>query len=96
VRDITSGYRCYRREVLERVDPFAIRASGYSFLEEMIWRVHRAGFRIGEVPIVFEQRTRGVSKIDSSEIYRAALHVLATALRPTPRALRGSPRRCSP
>jgi glycosyltransferase involved in cell wall biosynthesis len=85
VRDITSAYRCYRREVLETVDPFAIRASGYSFLEEMAWRVHRAGFRIGEVPIVFEQRTRGVSKIDSSEIYRAAFHVLATALRPAPR-----------
>jgi dolichol-phosphate mannosyltransferase len=98
VKDLTSGYRCYSREVLERVDPFAVRASGYSFLEEMCWRVHRAGFRIGEVPIVFEQRTRGVSKIDSREIYRAALHVLGTALRPPAlppaRAPRGSPRRC--
>lgn len=84
VKDITSGYRCYRREVLEAVDPFGVRASGYSFLEEMCWRVHRGGFRIGEVAIVFEQRTRGVSKIDSSEIYRAALHVLRTALRPPP------------
>lgn len=82
VNDITSGYRCYRREVLEAVDPFGVRASGYSFLQELCWRVHRGGFRIGEVPIVFEQRTRGVSKIDSREIYRAALHVLAMALRP--------------
>lgn len=84
VRDCTSGFRCYRREVLAQVDPFGIRSSGYSFLEEMAWRVHRCGFRIAEVPIVFEQRTAGVSKIDSSEIWRAAWHVLATALRPTP------------
>jgi dolichol-phosphate mannosyltransferase len=82
VHDCTSGYRCYSREVLETVEPFETRSSGYSFLEEMAWRVHRCGFRIGEVPIVFEQRTAGVSKIDSSEIYRAAWHVLATALRP--------------
>lgn len=50
----------------------------------MVWRVHRCGFRIVEVPIVFEDRTRGDSKIDSSEIYRAAWHVLAAALRPPP------------
>jgi dolichol-phosphate mannosyltransferase len=84
VRDCTSGFRCYSREVIETVRPFEIRASGYSFLEEMTWRIHRCGFRIREVPIVFEQRTAGVSKIDSSEIYRAAWHVLATALRPPP------------
>jgi dolichol-phosphate mannosyltransferase len=82
VRDCTSGFRCYAREALAAVDPFGIRASGYSFLEEMAWRIHCRGFRIAEVPIVFEQRTAGVSKIDSSEIYRAIWHVLVTALRP--------------
>jgi dolichol-phosphate mannosyltransferase len=82
MHDNTSGFRCYGRVVLETVDPFRIRASGYSFLEEMAWRVQRAGFRIAEVPIVFEERRRGVSKIDSLEIYRAAWHVLATALFP--------------
>jgi dolichol-phosphate mannosyltransferase len=86
VHDCTSGFRCYSREVLARVDPFGVRSSGYSFLEEMAWRVHRCGFRIAEVPIVFEQRSAGVSKIDSSEIWRAAWHVLATALRQTPGA----------
>lgn len=84
VRDCTSGYRAYTRKVLETVDPFEIRSSGYSFLEEMAWRVTRCGFRIGEVPILFEQRTLGVSKIDSSEIYLAAWRVLALALRPPP------------
>jgi dolichol-phosphate mannosyltransferase len=88
VRDCTSGYRCHRREVLEAVDPFSVRSSGYSFLEEMVWRVHRAGFRIGETPILFEDRMLGRSKIGRAEIGRAMVHVLGTALRPTPAALR--------
>jgi len=82
IRDCTSGFRCYRRSVLESVDPWSVSGSGYSFLEQMAWRVHRCGFRIGEIPILFEQRVAGKSKIDSAEIYRAAWHVLAIALRP--------------
>jgi glycosyltransferase involved in cell wall biosynthesis len=78
--DCTSGYRGYRREVLERVDPFSVKSSGYSFLEEMVWRVHRAGFQIAEVPIVFTDRHLGISKIDRYEILMAAWHVLVTAL----------------
>lgn len=84
LRDCTAGYRGYSREVLETVDPFAIRSSGYSFLEEMAWRVTRCGFSIGEIPIVFEQRKAGASKIESREIYLAAWYVLATAFRPPP------------
>jgi dolichol-phosphate mannosyltransferase len=81
-----TGPLAARRSVLETVDPFTIRGSGYSFLEEMVYRVHRCGFTIAEVPIVFEQRTHGVSKIDEREIYRAAWHVLVTAVRrPDPR-----------
>jgi dolichol-phosphate mannosyltransferase len=86
VRDCTAGYRGYARRVIETVDPFEIRSSGYSFLEEMAWRVSRCGFRIGEIPIVFEQRKAGVSKIESREIYLAAWYVLRTALRPPPLA----------
>lgn len=82
VHDCTAGFRGYRREVLETVDPFSVQSSGYSFLYEMVWRVSRAGFRIGEVPIVFEQRVAGDSKINSSEIYVAAFRVLMTALFP--------------
>ena len=62
--------------------PFEIRSSGYSFLEEMAWRVTRYGFSIGEVPIIFEQRVAGVSKIEGAEIYLAAWYVLLTAFRP--------------
>lgn len=81
VRDCTSGYRCYGRRVLEAVAPFEMRSSGYAFLEEMVYRVHRDGFRIGEIPIVFEDRLAGASKINQAEIHRAAWHVLATAVR---------------
>ena len=81
LRDCTAGFRGYRREVLEGVDPFDVRSSGYSFLEEMAWKVSRAGFSIAEVPIIFEQRQAGSSKIESREIYLAAWKVLVTALR---------------
>jgi dolichol-phosphate mannosyltransferase len=91
VRDCTAGFRCYSRAVLEGIDPFGVRASGYSFLEEMVWRVHHAGYSIREIPIVFEDRRLGVSKIDQVEILRAARHVLRTALRPTYRAPRIRP-----
>jgi len=84
VRDCTAGYRCYSRAVLEQVNPFDSEVSGYSFLEEMVWRVHRAGFRVREVPIIFEDRYSGASKIDHHEIYRAAWHVLVRAVRGRP------------
>jgi len=76
--DCTSGYRGYRRSVLEGVDVFSIRASGYSFLEQMVWRVDDAGFRICETPIHFVDRLAGKSKIESREIFRAAWDVVAT------------------
>ena len=88
VKDCTAGFRCYSREVLETIDTAGIKSSGYSFLEEMVFRVHRAGFRIGETPILFEDRVAGASKINRAEIFRAAAHVLGTALRPPQRAVR--------
>jgi dolichol-phosphate mannosyltransferase len=80
-RDCTSGYRGYRAETLRRVDPFDTRASGYSFLEEMVWRVHTCGLSIVELPIVFVDRHLGMTKIELSEILRAAWHVLQNAWR---------------
>jgi len=82
VKDCTAGFRCYSRDILLGVEPFSIRASGYAFLEEMVWRVHRGGFRIAEIPIIFVDRTRGSSKISSAEIYRAIWHVLSLAFHP--------------
>ena len=71
VTDCTSGFRCYRREVLETIDLDHIFSNGYSFLIEMIYYVQRRGYRIGEVPIVFEDRLRGQSKISRNEVFRA-------------------------
>lgn len=70
-RDCTAGFRCYRRQVLETIDLDAIFSSGYSFLVEMAFLVERAGFRTGEVPITFVNRTEGASKISKREIYKA-------------------------
>jgi dolichol-phosphate mannosyltransferase len=70
-QDCTAGFRCYRREVLQAIDLDSIRSNGYSFLIEMIFYVQRRGFTIGEVPIIFEDRRRGTSKISRNEVLRA-------------------------
>jgi glycosyltransferase involved in cell wall biosynthesis len=70
-KDCTAGFRCYRREVLQAIALDSIRSNGYSFLIEMIFYVQRRGFSIGEVPIIFEDRRRGTSKISKNEVFRA-------------------------
>jgi dolichol-phosphate mannosyltransferase len=70
-RDATAGFRCYRLQVLESVAFDEILSNGYSFLIELLFRVQQAGWRVGELPIVFHNRQEGVSKISRSEIYKA-------------------------
>lgn len=77
--DATAGFRCYRREVLEEVGIDAIKADGYSFLIEMLYRVQRLGWQVGESPILFENRRQGVSKISQDEILKAVWTVLRLA-----------------
>ncbi len=79
--DTTAGFRCYRRHVLEALPLDTIFSNGYSFLIEMLFLVQQAGFRVGEVPIVFEDRRRGKSKISRQEIVRALYTVLRLAVR---------------
>jgi glycosyltransferase involved in cell wall biosynthesis len=69
--DATAGFRGYRRAVLESIALDEIVSNGYSFLIEMLYRCQRRGWSIGEVPIIFENRQRGASKISRSEIVRA-------------------------
>jgi len=69
VRDCTSGFQCFRAEVLRRIHLEAIRTNGYSFLIELKYRALRAGFTVGEIPIIFVDRRRGTSKITRREIY---------------------------
>jgi dolichol-phosphate mannosyltransferase len=69
--DATAGFRGYRREVLESIALDEIVSNGYSFLIEMLYRCQRQGWSVGEVPIIFENRQRGASKISKTEIIRA-------------------------
>ncbi len=71
LKDITSGYRCYRREVLEAIDLAGIRSNGYVFLIEMSFLAWRKGFRLGEIPIIFQERREGQSKISKSIIWES-------------------------
>jgi dolichol-phosphate mannosyltransferase len=63
VRDLTGGFKCYRREVLETIDLDAVSARGYAFQIETTYRALRAGFRVLEVPITFVDRKIGSSKM---------------------------------
>jgi len=66
VRDLTGGFRCLRRRVLEQVHLEDVRANGYVFQVELTFRALRAGFTVAEVPIVFHSRTRGSSKMTAA------------------------------
>lgn len=74
--DCTAGFRCYRRDVLESIDLDSIFSNGYSFLIELLHRAQQRGFRVAEVPILFENRRRGTSKISRKEIAKAMYTVL--------------------
>ncbi|MCU0879003.1 MAG: polyprenol monophosphomannose synthase [Pirellulaceae bacterium] len=70
-RDTSGAFRCYRVSLLKKLDFAAIKSRGYSFQEEILWRLKRLGARMVETPIVFADRERGVSKIDRSEALAA-------------------------
>jgi dolichol-phosphate mannosyltransferase len=76
VRDLTGGFKCFRREVLETLDLSGIHADGYGFQIEMTYRAIRAGFRVKEIPIVFEDRRAGESKMSRAIAREAFLNVL--------------------
>jgi dolichol-phosphate mannosyltransferase len=72
VKDATGGFKCFRREVLEAIELDRIKSNGYSFQIEMSFRAWKKGFRIKEIPIVFEDRKVGQSKM-SKKIVREAI-----------------------
>jgi dolichol-phosphate mannosyltransferase len=75
VRDLTGGFKCFRRHVLETIDLDAIETSGYAFQIEMTYRVLLKGFRVREIPIVFADRVQGVSKMSRRVFLEAVLAV---------------------
>ncbi len=80
VSDLTSGFKCFSRRVLESVDLDGVGSNGYAFQVEMNYRCHRTGFRIAEVPIVFVDRRVGKSKMGAHIVTEAMLVVLRLRL----------------
>jgi len=80
VHDPTSGFKCFRREVLERIDLDAIESMGYAFQIENVYRARRAGFTVVEVPIVFAERQVGHSKMSRKIVLEAIWKVPALRL----------------
>jgi dolichol-phosphate mannosyltransferase len=85
VRDLTGGFKCFRRDVLELIDLDAIAAKGYGFQIETTYRALQAEFKVVETPITFADRRVGESKMDGSIVLEAVLQVPALRYR----ALRG-------
>jgi dolichol-phosphate mannosyltransferase len=75
VADLTGGFKCFRREVLETIDIDSIRSRGYAFQIETTYRALRAGFRVVEVPITFTERRVGGSKMTGSIAFEALWRV---------------------
>ena len=72
ISDTTGGFKCFRRNVLESIDLNSVKSNGYAFQIEMSFRAWKRGFRLVEIPIIFVDRTEGVSKM-SKKIVREAV-----------------------
>jgi dolichol-phosphate mannosyltransferase len=81
VYDLTGGFKCFRREVLERLDLASVHAEGYGFQIELTYRTIRAGYRVSEIPIVFRERQAGQSKMNAKIAAEAVWKVPALRLR---------------
>jgi dolichol-phosphate mannosyltransferase len=81
IRDLTGGFKCFRREVLERIDLDTITAKGYAFQIETTYRALRAGFRVREIPIAFVDREHGGSKMSKAIVLEGAWRVPVMRLR---------------
>lgn len=75
LRDITGGYRAYRREVLEAIDLASVDSAGYVFQVDLAWRAVEQGFDVREVPITFTEREIGESKMSGNIVAEAMLQV---------------------
>jgi dolichol-phosphate mannosyltransferase len=73
VHDVSSGFRCFRREVLEKIDLESLFSTGPSIVLEILYKAHRLGFTIAEVPIVFIDRKRGQTKLTGLTLWKTLL-----------------------
>jgi dolichol-phosphate mannosyltransferase len=81
VRDASGAFRCYRVSKLKDVRLEQIRSRGYSFQQEVLFRCHKAGCRLGEFPIIFENRRHGSSKVNGKEAVRSMAMLLLIGMR---------------
>jgi dolichol-phosphate mannosyltransferase len=81
VRDLTGGFKCFNRRVLEAIDLADVHADGYAFQIELTYRAVRAGFQVAEVPILFRERREGASKMSARVALEAVWKVPALRLR---------------
>lgn len=68
-KDVTAGFRCFRRQTLESINIETIKSNGYAFQEELLYRTQKAGFKITEIPVVFVDRQEGKSKLGKKDIF---------------------------
>ena len=81
VKDASGAFRCYRVATLRTADLGRTRSRGYSFQQEVLFRCRKAGARLGEVPIVFENRRAGASKVNKAEAVRSISMIVYLGLR---------------
>ena len=81
--DTSGGYRCYRVAKLRATNLDHLLSHGYSFQEEALYRCCRAGCKIGETPIIFEDRRAGSSKVDPREAFRSLAVILTLGVQAT-------------
>lgn len=79
-RDLTGGFNCWRRQVIEAIGPNNLKSDGYSFQIEIKYKAFKKGFRLREIPIVFEDRYLGQSKMNKKIVFEAMYRVLLMRL----------------
>ncbi len=89
VRDVTAGYRLFRRSTLEAIDLAGVESSGYCFQADLAWRTTKAGLRVVEVPIEFVERVRGESKMDRGVAIESLRRITGWGIVERRRQLRG-------
>jgi dolichol-phosphate mannosyltransferase len=76
VLDCNSGYRCFKRKVLEAISPLSLKSTGPSIVHELLYKVFTMGFTIGEVPIEFSEREKAISKLTFGRLLNGLYMVL--------------------
>ena len=76
IKDCNSGYRCFKREALEKINPRNLKSKGPEIVQEVLFKVHLKGVKIKEIPITFIDRTKGKSKLRKSQLIRSFFMVL--------------------